>query len=497
MARRQRWISCLLSILVAGTALATGALPIAAASSSPSTPSVRLYAERAHLYVQHIKGQPTYFDPEVLLEAVGGAWQIDASRRDYDHPIGAKQVIRTSTGSTYRPLPTDLVTSLKGMPRFIHVRLTDLTGQLVFAHAYTFCPEGIDTRVSPDGPMNPTYPRGCFTGPFSLGSVWGIDKGWALSAFGYQGITLKARNGRYHMRVSIGGAYASFFGVPRDQRSVTMSLEIKTGSQDCADICPCPPYCYPGSTSHDVPATSNRRGPLGALATQATPGSGTLPDLIALPAWGIVVNRQATGDFIDFSATIWDAGPAPLVVEGYRERGTDVMDAWQYFFRDGTPIGRARVGTMIYDPRPGHEHWHFRQFARYSLLDATQQNVVVSEKEAFCLAPTDAIDMTRRDAEWNPYAVGLGSACGNSSSIWIRESLSTGWGDTYTQTLPGQSLDITNVPNGTYFISVRANPAGLLFESDYTNDRQLRQIELGGRPGARTVTVEPWHGITV
>ena len=64
----------------------------------------------------------------------------------------------------------------------------------------------------------------------------------------------------------------------------------------------------------------------------------------------------------------------------------------------------------------------------------------------------------------------------------LARSLPTGWGDTYFQTLPGQSLDITNVPNGTYYISVKANPAGRLFESDYTNNRQLRQIELGGTP---------------
>jgi len=497
MAHRKRWISSLLSLLVGGTALATGALPVAAGTSGPSTPSVRLYSARAHITAQHFKGRPAYIDPGILLEAVGGAWQINAARPDYDHPITAEQVIKTSTGYTYRPLPTGLVTSLHGMPRFFHVVITDLDGHRVLSHSYTFCPEGTDSRVSPNGPMNPTYPRGCFTGPFTLGSVWGIDRGWAVSAFGFQGIKLKARNGRYHMTVSLGHAYAHFFGVPHSQDSVSMSLQLKSGSQGCREICPCPPLCGGGSAGNHVPAIVNRHGPLGTLPTRGNPDPGTLPDLVALPAWNIIIDHQGSGDFVDFSATVWDAGPAPMVVEGYRQKGKPVMNAWEYFFKDGKPIGRARVGTMVYDPRPGHQHWHFQQFARYSLLDATRQNLVVSEKEAFCLAPTDAIDMTRPGAEWNPYSVGFGSACGDAGAIWTRESLPAGWGDTYSQTLPGQSLDITNLANGTYYIAVKANPAGHLYESDYTNNRQLRQIELGGTPGARTVTVEPWHGINV
>jgi hypothetical protein len=496
MAHRPRWISSLLALTVAGTALATAALPVGAATSVPTAPSVRLYAPQAHITVEHLKGQPVYIDPGTLLEAVGGAWQIDAARPDYDHPIAAEQVIRTKSGPTYRQLPDGLVTGLHGLARFLHVVITDLDGKRVLSHAYTFCPSGTDMRVSPNGPMNPTFPRGCYTGPFTLGSVWGIDRGWAVSAFGYQGVRLKAPNGRYHMKVSIRKPYADFFGVPHDGRSVSMSLRIKAGSGGCGDICSCPPFCGPASGGQ-APTIVNRAGALGTLPTDVSPDPGTLPDLVALPAWSILIDHQSGGDFIDFSATVWDAGPAPMVVEGYREQDKAVMDAWEYFFRDGRAIARARVGTMVYDPRPGHQHWHFRQFAQYSLLDSTRHNVVISEKEAFCLAPTDSIDMTRPGAEWNPYAIGFGSACGDASSIWTRESLPAGWGDTYSQTPPGQSLDITTLPNGTYYISVRANPARHLYESDYTNNRQLRQIELGGSPGHRTVTVEPWHGITV
>jgi len=84
---------------------------------------------------------------------------------------------------------------------------------------------------------------------------------------------------------------------------------------------------------------------------------------------------------------------------------------------------------------------------------------------------------------------------GDASAIWTRETLPAGWGDTYFQSLPGQSFDITDLPNGTYFIQVQADPTGEIYERSSTNDTQVREVILGGVPGNRTVTVPPWHGI--
>jgi hypothetical protein len=182
-------------------------------------------------------------------------------------------------------------------------------------------------------------------------------------------------------------------------------------------------------------------------------------------------------------------------IEGFRRPGTGIMDAYQYFFKDGRPIGRAKVGILEYDPQPGHEHWHFQQFVRYSLLNSTQSLVVRSQKDGFCLAPTDAIDLVQHGAIWNPGQIGLAGACGDQTAVWTRESLPSGWGDTYEQTLPGQSFDITGLPNGTYYVSVQANPLGAIHEVRTNNDTSLRKVILGGTPGKRTVRVPAWNGI--
>jgi len=61
--------------------------------------------------------------------------------------------------------------------------------------------------------------------------------------------------------------------------------------------------------------------------------------------------------------------------------------------------------------------------------------------------------------------------------------------------LPGQAFKINNVPNGTYYIEIIANPNHVLDESNYRNNVSLRKVILGGTPGHRTVRVPAVHGI--
>ena len=74
--------------------------------------------------------------------------------------------------------------------------------------------------------------------------------------------------------------------------------------------------------------------------------------------------------------------------------------------------------------------------------------------------------------------------------------LDVGNGDTYTQARPGQSFEITDLPNGTYYIEVKANPANKLTELNTKNNSALRQIVLGGTAAERTLEVPPVNGIT-
>ena len=171
------------------------------------------------------------------------------------------------------------------------------------------------------------------------------------------------------------------------------------------------------------------------------------------------------------------------------------MKAYQYFWRNGHVIGRARAGTMEFDSQHGHHHWHFEQFARYNLLTVDKKLAVRSHKQGFCLGPSDPVDLLAPHAVWQPPAIGTSGQCGVAAALWVREMLPAGWGDTYFNSVAGQSFDITGVPNGTYYIEVIANPLHVLHETRTGNDISVRKVILSGTDGHRQVNVPAWHGI--
>ncbi len=68
-------------------------------------------------------------------------------------------------------------------------------------------------------------------------------------------------------------------------------------------------------------------------------------------------------------------------------------------------------------------------------------------------------------------------------------------GDTYGEGLPGQSFDVTGLPNGRYHLRVRANPLGDLREATIANNLAVRTIRLTGKRDRHRVAVRPWKRI--
>ena len=485
-------IAVALSIAV----IATGPLPLFA-NASGTVPSVRMVAGTDKVTLKRAEGRRASLDLSTYVAAVGGAFEIWATRPDYDHPVQVWQVVRQNGVITKYPLPPTTAQDWLGLDRFFRVTVTDDTGSVVMDRYRASCPgSGELARLSVDGPDIPTYPQFCGGNPFTLGAVWGIDEGWASNALGYYGAGgFDGPDGNYTATVAITPEYQDLFGVAPSDASVSISIRLKTLKHDF-----CLPYCHDegggGGNSHRS-ASEEVRARKASVPIMTDPDPSVMPDLVALPAWGITIDHQRHQhrDYLDFGATVWDKGPSPMVVEGFRRQGEPIMDAWEFFYSHGVAVGRTQAGDLRYDSHPGHQHWHFKQFARYSLLAEDQTQIVRSEKTGFCLAPTDAIDLTASGADWNPYSIGLATACGGRASLWTREVLPAGWGDTYFQGLPGQSFDITHLPNGTYYIAVQANPVGLLTEVTAANNTELREVILSGTRGHRTVEVPPWHGI--
>jgi Lysyl oxidase len=464
------------SRILAAALAATAVTLCASGPATASAPPGRLGLIRAagSITIDRYPGSPVYLDVGAYVASRGGAFRLNVTRASYRSPILVSQAGRGD-------LPAWAGGSWDGLQRFIHYAVRDSGGNLVWSASEPFCPDGFNLqRVDPSGPLNSTFPGFCGDNPFTLGAVWGIDRGWAVGVDD-NAPSLPLKLGSYAVTVSIPPRWAKLFHIPAASARTTIAVQVVKA----------PPCC-------GAKARHGRVAPSGSptmAPTMTNPPASTLPDLVPLPSWGISVDHQAGHDSLDFGATVWDHGSAPMDIEGFRRPGKSVMDAYQYFFRNGVAVGRAKVGILEYDAQPGHEHWHFQQFVQYSLLNATRSLAVRSQKDGFCLAPTDAIDLVQHGAVWNPYQIGLAGACGDATSIWTRETLPSGWGDTYVQTLPGQSFDITNLANGTYYVSIRANPLGAIHEMRTANDTSLRKVVLGGTRGHRTVRVAAWHGI--
>ena len=495
---RSKWARALVIASLAGLALSVSASSTAA-KSGPAT--LRLLSVLKHVSADRFKGDNhLYFSPGVYITAAGGGFEIDAVRGD-DGTVTLWQVSRDARGVTpiRQITPAGPITRLgSGLPKFFQVTMTTSDGQVVSSRSLPYCLSvGYgQARVDPSGPNQPQYPYDCGSG-LTESTVWGLDDGWASS------LDMQMRfggpDGSYNLSIAINPSYVQQFGIAASDASASLTLTVHTNSGGPCKFRPCPATgVSPGALAASVQAQAQAQGegPQGAAAEAATqdalgPSADGTPDMEALPAHDLSIthDKRHNRDYLNFGATIWNGGSGPLVVEGFRDGAAPLMNAIQFIYRDGQPVSSQAVGQFEFDTRRGHHHWHMEDIAQYDLLNQSGDRIVLSTKQSFCLAPTDAIDLTQTGADWRPDQAGLWSACAGAESIWLREVLPAGWGDTYYQSVAGQSFNITNLPNGHYQVRVTTDPNHNLLETNYDNNVGLVAITLRGTPGHRTVSL--------
>ena len=81
--------------------------------------------------------------------------------------------------------------------------------------------------------------------------------------------------------------------------------------------------------------------------------------------------------------------PAPLVVEGFRRPGEELMDAYQYSpRRDGLVVGRAPVGDMRYHPHPAHPGTSSSSRSSPCTMPPTSRSCAAESRPTAWLPPT-------------------------------------------------------------------------------------------------------------
>jgi hypothetical protein len=519
--------------LVVATGLsAAGLSASSAAAETKASPVLQLVTATPTQTVGRFPGEPVYlYDLGIYTVAEKAVFDLRTQRgKSYKDPIKATLTIGEGADKTTTELPSTLFTDVNQMSKFFGYEIKNKAGKVVKSGTLDFCPNSYTAaRAVPTGAATSPYPDSCGSHPFAKGAVMGIQRGWSVPALGdfRDPPSFKGADGTYTIKVLVRPLWRSALKLTKTQSSGSVKITVKTvdegkgfastatGHSHMAGMAGMSETHGTGTLSPQHAkmeaarlkslgkANQPHKAPPTSTLKAADVTSGPMPDLQSLPAYQIALDRTdgqgnpSKKTYLNFGATVWNAGPSPLVVDGFRIKGTKEMDAFQYFYDDnGNEVGSAPAGGLQWDPRPGHTHWHFKAFATYRLLDSTQKLTKRSGKEAFCLAPTDPVNLNNENANWKPASTDLSTACGSEGALSIREVLDTGWGDTYGQYLPGQSFDVTTLASGIYYIEVLANPDHKLVESNPNNNRALRKIGIGGKVGGkRTLKVYPYQGI--
>ena len=142
--------------------------------------------------------------------------------------------------------------------------------------------------------------------------------------------------------------------------------------------------------------------------------------------------------------------------------------------------------TMLYDPDPGHHHWHFLQAAEYSLLVPHEPPRGSGKVVGFCMV--DSYDPGGGVTSYYPEGE-TGSLGPNRTwcQYWqspqdngvdppiVRGGISPGWGDLYESQDAGQWIDVTGLAPGTYTLTDTVNPNGYIDVSPPMNGDNVIQ----------------------
>jgi hypothetical protein len=221
-----------------------------------------------------------------------------------------------------------------------------------------------------------------------------------------------------------------------------------------------------------------------AVVAALTPQS-LLPDMIAWGSQseGFIYDWTITGNDLRLTTAAANIGTGRMELRGGAVVGSSQQVMQRIYEPNGT-FTDVLAGTFTYHPE--HDHVHFDGFAEYRLRSVLSDGgvgpvVATGDKVSFCL-----LDVERYGT------VGSGSpfylTCGDVQGI------SPGWADVYDRGLPGQSIDISAVPNGNYWLEVVVDPDNHLIESNEDNNATRIQINLqrsGGGGGITPDVFEP------
>jgi hypothetical protein len=199
----------------------------------------------------------------------------------------------------------------------------------------------------------------------------------------------------------------------------------------------------------------------GLLAQTLTGTVGLLPDLQTVVPTHVQVVHQQGKDILRFSNGIANTGDGDWALKPLNQGNTsttiqEIRDA------NGNVVLQRPASTFAY--HPAHRHWHVGDIARFEVRSGSPIGPIVgnnSIKVTFCLIDWYKLSDNSPTPEkkfWD---------CDSPGSY---QGVSPGWVDQYRHSVVGQQIDITDVPDGIYYLMSTSDPDNKFLEKDETNN---------------------------
>lgn len=219
---------------------------------------------------------------------------------------------------------------------------------------------------------------------------------------------------------------------------------------------------------------------LSTVASAGDAGTAHYPDLQTLQPSQLKLQRdKTTGQrTLRFSNSVANRGDGVFELRPVHDFLTGTTGAYQRVYtHDVTGVWSLYSETLagVFAFHPAHNHWHVNDFALYELRNVAPDGSIgstvlaTSGKVSFCIIDVSSVDSGLEHATRSTY-----KSCDQNSV----QGLSVGWADTYAWYLAGQSLDVTNLPNGTYYLVSTADPDNLFAETNNANNTAAVKIRI-------------------
>lgn len=177
-----------------------------------------------------------------------------------------------------------------------------------------------------------------------------------------------------------------------------------------------------------------------------------------------------------FPGTFANTGDGPLELVGTSDQGIGTTRAVQRICKKNGTKNERFVGDFVFHST--HDHWHFEDFVEFEILSLKEnsesdQRLLGTGKVTYCLhdyAPLPEAFAGKPEKIVYPW-------CGSSADI---QGISVGWVDTYLADVPGQELDVTDLPDGTYAFRSVVDPENRIAEKDENNNNSITLIKITG-----------------